>query len=65
MCYSRTPDGYLEVLIALEYGTVVLDLVLLYRKAPTLSDKVLPHLPTRQGSGRRPGFGPPQPPRGR
>ena len=30
-----------------------------YCKAPTLSDKVLPHLPTRQGSGGRPGFGPP------
>ena len=36
-----------------------------YRKAPTLRESVLPHLPKGTGSGGRPGFGPPQPPRGR
>ena len=36
-----------------------------YCKAPTLRQSVFPHLPKATGSGGRPGFGPPQPPRGR
>ena len=36
-----------------------------YRKAPTLTYKVLLHLPSVQGFGHRPGFGPHQPLQGR
>ena len=39
--------------------------MIIYCSAPTLSESVLPHLPSRTGPGGRPGFGPPRPPRGR